>query len=80
MQLPKPDCHYGYTESQVCEIMGERIHEFDAFQAGATVALCTGKAVSRGTHSHYPTNCGPHGYITYVVDVIAFLEGFGPLD
>lgn len=74
-ELPEPECELGYTLSQLVNIMGDRIREFDSWLSGQTVALCDGRAYDPQTEEYYNTGCGPHGSVVYYWDVKRFLDG-----
>lgn len=40
MQLPKPECEYGYPDNQVREIMGGRLERFNQWMEHQTKTLC----------------------------------------
>lgn len=70
--LPKPECELGYTEKQLKEIFGDRLEDFYVWAVGKTIARCDGYKYDRMAETHVSTGCGPHGYVTYPIDVIAF--------
>jgi hypothetical protein len=74
--LPTPVCKYGYSQSQIEEIMGPRLAEFYKWMRGQTGAICEGKSYNHDTRS-YEVSCGgvSHGFITYPWDVERFLDG-----
>lgn len=91
-EIPPPDCQYGYTETQLDEILGDRIPEFNGWMWGQTMAICNGdpqrewvddpgapggmKLVETG-----PPLCeSAHGPVVYPWDLARFLEGRPVID
>jgi hypothetical protein len=79
-ELEKPECRFGYTEEQIKRILGYRINMFHKFMVGQTMAICDGKLFDEATGQYVGSNCGPHGSITYAVDLHQFLANLPPLD
>lgn len=80
IQLPKAECRYGYTTDQVKEIVGDRLAEFQDYMKGQTQTLCSGSGYNHETKKYYATGCGPHGCVTYGIDIWRFLHNRPPLD
>lgn len=74
-ELPEPECELGYTLSQLVNIMGDRIQEFNHWMSGQTMAICDGRAWLDGPDVYVDSGCGPHGYVVYSWDVKSFLDG-----
>lgn len=74
--LPPPDCHLGYTKSQINEILGERSEEFNEWMANQTVALCNGVLFDYDTREYEPDPMctQPHGIVFYTHDVDRFIS------
>lgn len=75
MQIPEPECEGGYTRSQVEEIMGDRLAEFDRWMYGQTMMLCEGRSYNHQKRE-YELSCAGimHGPIVYAWDLKRFLE------
>ena len=82
MNLPKPDCELGYTQSQVVDIMGDRLSDFHLWMHGATMAICAGLRYNHELKAYMEDVCHdhPHGAITYETDVRQFLQGLPNTD
>lgn len=78
--LPKPDCEYGYTDTQLDDILGDRRPEFNRWMRGQTVAVCDGRRWIPETRVYVASGCGPHGAATYGSDLRRFLAGGPVLD
>lgn len=80
--LPEPECPFGYTQAQVEQIMGDRLHDFYRWMRGQTTMLCEGRHYDYKIKSYVPDGCGPggHGMIIYRSDVMQYLDGGAPLD
>jgi hypothetical protein len=74
-KLPTPECSLGYTDSQVKAIMGTRLKEFNSWMSGQTMAVCDGRVYDHVKGAYEPSECGPHGGITYTWDLQRFLDG-----
>jgi hypothetical protein len=80
-KLPEPDCKYGYTHSQVEQIMGDREQEFNHWMYGQTMAICDGRDYDYEKKEYVPSGCDhPHGSITYTWDLKRFLDGLPVID
>jgi hypothetical protein len=81
MNLPKPECKYGYTEKQVAEILKGNLDLFNEWMTGQTMAYCEGREWSPAQNV-YVSSCGGahHGPITYKHDLERFLLRLPPLD
>ena len=75
MEIEQPECELGYTEEQVTRIMGTKLDRFNTWMKGATMGICDGRRYSHGRGEYELTGCGPHGGVTYTVDVLDFLAG-----
>lgn len=80
VDIPEPECHLGYTEAQVEEILGSRLAEFRKFMVGQTGAICDGRRYDHDKQEYEPTECGPHGPVYYRVDLDHFLRGLPAFD
>lgn len=70
-RLPKPRCHYGYTERQLKRYFTEQQwFSFGFWMQGQTGAICEGLSPCKAAH----------GFITYECDVKQFLRGGDTLD
>lgn len=74
-ELPEPECSLGYPLSQIENIMGDRIQEFNHWMFGQTMAICDGRSYDNVTEKYYFNDCGPHGSVVYSWDLIDFLLG-----
>jgi hypothetical protein len=81
LNLPKPECRYGYTEKQVSEIIGKNLSLFDEWMMGQTFAICEGREWDEKQKIYVPS-CGGihHGPIVYRQDLERFLLRLPPLD
>jgi len=81
MTLPKPECEYGFTDTQVKEIMGSREAEFWTWMRGQTSCFCEGRAYNHEKKAYEPS-CGgyAHGSVVYPWDVSRFLAGMPVID
>lgn len=75
LNLPKPECQLGYSDTQIREITDSRYDEFTRWMRGQTMAICDGRYYSHEDKQYYEDGCGPHGTIVYYWDVVTFLEG-----
>lgn len=75
MNIPDPVCKLGYPETQLEEILGARLKDFNVWMRGQTVSLCDGKYWDYEEMEYKPSGCGPHGAVVYSCDVQDFLEG-----
>lgn len=77
--LLEPECNWGYTTSQLEEILGDRFEEFGKFMVGQTMTLCEGRKYNHET-KEYEESCGgvAHGGVVYPWDLDNFLRG-GPI-
>jgi hypothetical protein len=73
MRLPEPECKMGYTQHQLKQILGDRLADFDNWMRGQTVALCNGRVYDHDEREYKPSDCGPHGWITYAHDLRRYL-------
>lgn len=80
LELPKPECKYGYPQKQLKEILGDRVNEFNKYVVGQTGTICNGKIYNYDKDKYEPSGCGPHGIVTYMCDVRTFLENRPTLD
>lgn len=64
LNLPAPECVYGFTEPQVREIMGDRLDRFHWWMRGQTISGCQGEKCERA-----------HGGVVYEHDLVRFLDG-----
>lgn len=80
MNLPDPECRYGYPKDQLDALLGARVGEFNEYMAGQTVAMCEGREYDHEAKEWKPNGCGPHGVVCYRVDVGTFLAGRPTLD
>ena len=65
MNIPKPQCHWGYPTEQVKAILGTRYEAFCKWGAdGLTMMTCDGSECTEA-----------HGPVTFQTDVEAFLRG-----
>lgn len=71
-ELPKPECPYGYPETQLERILGDRMPEFFKFMRGQTVSLCEGREYNYERKAYFETG-HTHGVIFYEGDVRNFL-------
>lgn len=55
MTLPEPACALGYTETQLGEILGDRVEAYRAWVVGKTQGVCGGLAPC--TTSHGVVDC-----------------------
>lgn len=81
MELPnyagqEPLCKYGYTNSQIEEIMGDDLDNFIEWMYGQTMMICEGRAYNHET-KEYEEACGgvSHGTVFFNWDVQRYLEG-----
>jgi hypothetical protein len=74
MQLPEPECSYGYPENQLTEILGDRLEEFNIWMSGQTFTLCDGSCWNYETMQSEETG-HTHGAVVYQSDVRNFLSG-----
>lgn len=79
-ELPNPECNMGYTNKQVAEIMGDQLANFQEWSIGCTRSICEGRKYNHETSKYEPDSCGPHGVVTYRIDVDHFLSGLQPFD
>jgi hypothetical protein len=80
MTIPKPECQLGYPESQLKEILGDRLEDFNLWMRGQTIAGCDGRRYDHDKKEYQPTGCGPHGYVIYSWDLERYLAGGFPID
>lgn len=73
VNLPRPECKYGYTSQQIATIMGPRLREFRSWMSGQTISVCDGRTYNHSTKEYEPGGCGPHGNVIYSWDVESFL-------
>jgi hypothetical protein len=74
VNMPKPECRWGYTEAQVNKIMGERVDEFRSWMDGQTVGFCQGRAYDHDKREYYEVCDGKHhGVVVYSCDIERFL-------
>lgn len=71
--LPDPECKAGYTRDQVREILGDNLDEFDEFMVGQTQSVCDGQIWNHDEMTCQDSDCGPHGVVTYGIDIKRFL-------
>lgn len=61
----KPQCVLGYSEHQVCQLIGEkRMDEFRTYMLMKTYAVCNGNGLCSEAH----------GDVFYPADVLRFIE------
>jgi len=74
--IPEPDCTYGYTESQLEEILGNDLDRFWRWMYGQTMCLCQGQSYNHET-KNYEEACGgiAHGPVVYPWDLARYLAG-----
>lgn len=89
MNLPKPECHYGYPAAQVDAILafGPRQQAFWAFMRGQTMTICDASPEREwvpsadGVGGRMLVDVGPplcdlpHGTVVYLWDFQRFIEG-----
>lgn len=79
--LPEPECRFGFTASQVEEIMGSRFDEFTGWMYGQTMSICDGTLWDYAQKKAVPSDCGrAHGTVIYRWDVERFLIGLPVVD
>lgn len=78
--LPKSICKFGYPKSQLEEILGDKLEEFNKYMIGQTGAICNGHIYNHNDDKHELSGCGPHGLVLYKCDLKTFLEGRPTLD
>jgi hypothetical protein len=76
----EPGCAFGYTKSQLIELLGERESAFADWMRGQTVALCDGKVYDHDKREYVKGCDEAHGLVVYAHDVRQFLAGGPPLD
>lgn len=74
MNLPDPECLYGYTQPQLDQILGERQDDFREFMRGQTISLCDGKKWNYASQREEESGCGPHGAVVYPTDLRRFMR------
>lgn len=77
--MAPPVCHLGYPREQLSEILGDRLEHFEQWMFGQTQAICEGRQYDHSRREYLPTNCGPHGVVTYRWDLVNYLSG-GEID
>lgn len=80
IHLPEPECMLGYTRSQLVDILGTRLGEFDHWMRGQTMALCEGTRWDPALRATVRSGCGPHGPAVYGHDLRRFLGGLPVVD
>jgi len=75
MNLPKPECRWGYTNSQINEILGDRVDDFTKWMTGQTMSICEGKAYNH-KNKEYVEVCNGihHGVVVFPWDLERFLR------
>lgn len=81
MNLPSPDCRWGYTENQLNQILGDNLSDFHKWMNGQTVAFCEGRAYNHDKKEYYEVCDGVHhGVVVYKWDLERFLNGLPVID
>lgn len=82
MNLPEPECKYGYPIEQLEDILVplNRYFEFNKWMYGQTGAICDGQEYDYSKKDYVATGCGPHGMVVYSWDVTRFLAGLPVID
>lgn len=82
LNLPKPECKYGYTQDQIEQILEteERHQRFWEFMRGQTVVGCNGYSYNHKDGT-YVKDCGVfHGGVVFAHDLERFLLGLPVID
>lgn len=77
MNIPAPECKYGFTRDQVEDILqGARLKDFDNWCYGQTMMLCTGVRYNHDEKKYEASGCDEaHGPVVYPWDFERFLAG-----
>lgn len=75
MNLPTPECRWGYTEKQLLDIIGDDLTNFRLWMNGQTQAVCEGRAYDHDKQEYYEVCNGVHhGLVVYSWDLERYLE------
>jgi hypothetical protein len=75
MKLPKPECEFGYTESQVTKILGSKAPRFWNWMNGQTFGFCDGRIYDHEKKTYEKCcNGESHGTVVYPSDLERFLN------
>lgn len=80
LDLPVPECSYGYPEDQLKSILGDKYKDFNKWMVGQTISRCSGSYYDAFSSSYRRTNCGPHGLVVYFGDVQRYMLGLPVID
>lgn len=75
-------CPWGYTESDLHALLGDRLPEFNRWMSGQTTVLCEGRKYDYTRKAYVPDECAgnPHGGVAYAWDVERFLRRLPVID
>ena len=81
LDLPPSECRLGYPASQVEDILGDNLSDFNNWMRGQTRSLCEGRRYNHET-GEYEESCDgvAHGGVTYPWDVERYLLGLPIID
>lgn len=73
-RLPEPECRWGYTDTQVREIVGDRYDAFVDWMEFQTMSLCEAREYDHNISSWVSGPCtDAHGVVVYPWDLRRFL-------